>query len=162
MRWLACCLLGLMLGCSAGRLQAGVFRKNGKAYHVHVPPSWTPVSFRGNDLAFVDESSRFLMALNSTCEGYDDAPLRVLMGDLLLGFDQKQGLTQTELTLDGRAALRGHFHATLDGVPVDLALVVLKKDGCVYDFTYLAPRGHLEERLGLYNALLARFTTEVP
>lgn len=162
MRRVACWLLGLLLGCSAGHLQSGVFRKNGKAYQAHLPPKWTPVSFRGNDVAFVDETSRFLLALNSTCEGFDDAPLKVLMADLLLGFDQKEGWSQSELSLDGRAALRGHFHATLDGVPVDMALVVLKKDGCVYDFTYLAPRGRFEERVGLYNALLRRFTTEVP
>lgn len=148
--------------CTAGRYEQGVFRKEGVAYTVAAPQAWRELRFRDNDVAFVDASQRFLLAINSTCEGHDDAPLKVLLRDLLLGFEHRTLLAQEEWMLDGRAALSARYHATLDGVPTDMALTVLKKNGCVYDFVYLAPRGHFEEGKARYLEVLSRFKTEVP
>jgi hypothetical protein len=44
--------------------------------------------------------------------------------------------------------------ARLDGVPVELILVVLKKDGCVYDFTWV---GRTSGQEHVFEQMLANF-----
>lgn len=46
------------------------------------------------------------------------------------------------------------------GVPVELVLVVLKKDNCVYDFSYVSPLGRAAEHLSDFEALLRSFHEE--
>ena len=77
-----------------------------------------------------------------------------------MGFTERQELSQQLVPLDGREALRSRHTAKLDGVPVELELVVLKKDGCVFDFTYVAPPGQAEARMPDFDALLAGFHAE--
>jgi hypothetical protein len=77
-----------------------------------------------------------------------------------MGFTEREELSQQLLPLDGREALRSRHTAKLDGVPVELELVVLKKDGCVFDFTYVAPPGQAEARMADFDALLAGFHAE--
>ena len=62
--------------------------------------------------------------------------------------------------MDGREALESRVEAKLDGVPVDLVLVVMKKDGCIYDFTYVSPPGRVDERKRDFDQLVKNFKTE--
>jgi hypothetical protein len=50
--------------------------------------------------------------------------------------------------------------ARLDGVPTSLVLVVLKKNGCVHDFTYVSPRGEETKYQKEFDALVAGFKQE--
>ncbi len=70
----------------------------------------------------------------------DDVPLRSLTQHLYLGFTDRTLRLEREFTLDARAALRTEMVASLDGVPQDLTFVVMKKDGCVYDFWRVAAK----------------------
>ena len=45
------------------------------------------------------------------------------------------------MELSGRGALRQTVEGSLDGVPVVLDLVVVRKDGCVFDFYSVSPPG---------------------
>jgi hypothetical protein len=84
----------------------------------------------------------------------------VLTRHLLMGFTEREELSQQLITLDGREALRSRHAAKMDGVPVELELVVLKKDGCVFDFTYVAPPGQAQARMSDFDGLLAGFRAE--
>ncbi len=151
----------LVASCTHG-LKDGVFEKGEIRYQLGaVPAGWKQVRFVENDLAFVADGGPQSIAVNSTCENYDDAPLDVLTQHLLMGFTERQQVEQaTTGMMDGRESLRSHYTAKLDGVPVELLLVVLKKDGCVYDFTYIAPPARFEERRPVFDDLLTRFHTE--
>ena len=62
--------------------------------------------------------------------------------------------------MDGREALRTVARAKLDGVPRELELVVLKKDGCVYDFALVAPPGRpFTDAQATFRAMLDSFRT---
>jgi hypothetical protein len=62
--------------------------------------------------------------------------------------------------LDGREALRSHVVAKLDGVPRELLLTVMKKDGCVYDFALVAPPGGgFGQAHQAYDGVLESFAT---
>jgi hypothetical protein len=156
-------LSGLATGCRHGELRAGAFTKSDVRYRIgELPPGWKQTSLRDNDLAWIANDSGHTIALNSTCDEYRDAPLPALTQHLLMGFTERQLIKQETVPLDGREALRSHYQAKLDGVPIELLLVVMKKNGCIYDFTYLSPVGRFVEKLADFEQFLQGFKTEAP
>jgi hypothetical protein len=149
----------LLSACTEG-LRHDWFVKDEHRYHVAAPdPSqWKPVKFADNDLAWVDGRGQ-LMAMNSTCRNFEDAPLDVLTNHLMMGFTEKLQIDRKTFSMDGRDAMETIYTARLDGVPVDISVAVLKKDDCVYDFTHVAPLGQGAEHLATFERLLDGFTT---
>lgn len=155
-------LLGLGLAGCAGGLRDGVFRKDHVAYRVRAPeaPAFRPVAFADNDLAWEATGTSHLLAVNAVCRGHDDAPLEVLTRHLLFGLTERERVSQALERVDGREALRSVWRAKLDGAPVELELVVLKKNGCVHDFTYVSPPGARAVHEGAFAALVAGFAQQ--
>lgn len=148
-------------GCRRVRFEDSVLSKKQVDYRIgELPDYWRRVFVEGNDLAFSEGDTGRALSVNSTCEGHEDPPLPVLTRHLLMGFTERQEVSQQLIPLDGREALRSRHTAKLDGVPVELELVVLKKDGCVYDFTYVAPPGQAEPRMKDFDQLIAGFHAE--
>ncbi|MCP3136742.1 hypothetical protein [Pyxidicoccus xibeiensis] len=148
-------------GCRRMSFEDSVLTKPDVRYRVgQLPEHWRRVWLEGNDLAFSEEGTGRALSVNATCEGHDDPPLPVLTRHLLAGFTERQEVSQQVVPLAGREALRSRFLAKLDGVPVQLELVVLKKDNCVFDFSYVAPPALAEARLADFEGLLAGFEAE--
>jgi hypothetical protein len=156
--------LGLLLaGCRSAGVQDGVVYTPDTRYRVGpIPADWHPVSLKDSDLAWVTEPAGYAFWVDSTCKNFEDVPLVALNRQLLIGFTEVQKEQQETQLLDGREALRSRYRVKLDGVARELALVVLKKDGCIYDFAYVAPVGGFPDRLGQFQALVAGFATVKP
>lgn len=150
----------LLLGCGAG-LREGRFFKDGLAYKVVAPtdPAWRRIDFAENDLAWA-ASDGHIIATNSTCKDHGDPTLEVLTGHLLIGFDERVLTQRKPFTLDGRAALRSCYEVSIDGVPAEVEVVVLKKNGCVHDFTYVSPRGQRPRWQAAFDGLVTGFAQE--
>lgn len=153
--------LGLLAAGCAG-LTGGVFHKEGVRYTVAEPDPqrWRRVQLSENDLAWVSRESGDILAINATCRQHGDPSLEVLTSHLLLGFTSPELVERRTQTLDGREALRSKYRTNLDGVPVELELVVLKKNGCVHDFTFIAPLGAPASGRAAFDELVARFRQE--
>ena len=163
MRLVPVLAVAALLGGCHGGLRDGVFAKEGVRYEIGQPyGQWRQVGLAGNDLAFVANDSGHSIAVNSTCRDFGDPPLEVLINHLLIGFTDRVQVSQTPGVLDGRSCLTAHYTAKLDGVPVELLLVVMKKDTCVYDFTYVSPSGRFDEKRAAFDQLLSHFKTEAP
>jgi len=147
-------------GC--GFFRDGRFEKSGVRYRVAVPPGehWKPIAFADNDLAWLSKDSGHVISVNATCKDYGDPSLEVLTTHLLLGFQGHVLASRKAETLDGRAALRSRYHVTVDGVPAEVEVVVLKKNGCVHDFTYVSPQGQRAKQQPTFDALVAAFAQE--
>lgn len=127
------------------------------SYRLQAPEApWRALSFSGNDLAWAAPGGA-LIAVNAVCEGHGDPSLKVLTDHLLIGFEAREIREREELMLDGRGALRTRAAASLDGVPVELELTALKKDGCVYDLIYTAPASRFDEEHGVYRRIVSSF-----
>lgn len=153
--------LGLLLflcGCRGG-LAGGVYTRGNLQYRVAEPSGWKPVAFDDNDLAWLGPNGHVL-AMNATCEGHEDPPLDVLTNHLVIGFTDRQWGERQKVMIDGREAQRSQVTAKLDGVPVSLELVVLKKNGCVHDFTYISPLGREAEQRAAFEKLVTNFRQE--
>ena len=150
----------LVCSACADGLSGQYFRKGDLKYRVAKLDSsvWRPVRFADNDLAWTGPNGSVL-AMNSTCRDYGDPPLDVLTQHMLMGFSERVLLERKTFVLDGRDAMESTYTAKLDGVPVELAVAVLKKDGCVYDFTFVAMQGQLGANRGAFEALIDGFTT---
>ncbi len=149
------------LAACASHLSKGVYTSGDARYRIgEVPRSWRLVRLHDNDVAFLSTDSPHSLAINATCHDHGDPSLPVLTRHLLMGFTDPRTVAETEETLDGREALRTRVIARMDGVPIEMLLVVMKKDGCVYDFTYLSPIGRLEERETTFEEILHHFKTE--
>ena len=147
----------LLAACaSTGTYRNGVFEGADVVYRVEAPRGWTPLSFSGNDLAWGGPAGE-VIAVNAECENHGDPSLLVLTNHLLIGFENRSVIEREELHLAGRGALRTRLSATLDGVPVVMELIVLKKDGCVYDLTYLASPARFDAQLPTYRRVVASF-----
>ncbi len=154
-------LVALFLSCVG--FSHGVFQKDTVRYFVGEPDAtrWRPIRLSENDLAWVARDSGDILAVNATCADHGDPPLEVLTTHLLFGFADHELLDRRTESLDGREALRSKYHAKLDGVPIELELVVLKKNGCVHDFTFIAPLATASaERHEAFDALVHRFHQE--
>ncbi len=153
-----------MFGASAcgGGLAQGLYTKGALAYRVVEPPAgeWRRVAFADNDLAWMNGATGHVLAMNAVCEGHEDPGLDVLTTHLLFGFTDRELVTRRPLELDGREALRSVYRAKLDGVPTHLDLVVLKKNGCVHDLTYVSPGGREATHQALFDAMVAGFRQE--
>jgi hypothetical protein len=138
-------LASLIVACGAAppRLDDGAYRNGDLAFRVgEAPASWRPIQVEHATLAWRDESHRASILLDGRCHEKDgDAPLQALTAHLVMGTTDRAIASQETVPFDGREAMKTRLRAKLDGVPMDYDLVVLKKDGCVYDFVYVSEPG---------------------
>ena len=146
---------------------AGVSVKNGEVnaertrYRFGDPgPQWRRVNLDEVDVSWVRDATGHTLSVDSTCRDYGDVPLPALLRQQLIGFTSAERLEQREEMVDGRAALFSRWRAKLDGVPVELGLWTLKKDGCIYDFTYTGPAGAYDVESASLAKLVSGFRTE--
>lgn len=119
-----------------------------------LPAAWQRVRNDGDSIAFHHAAGGTIVSAAS-CGDSDDVPLDILTNHLLLGIEGRHERARETLVLDGRAALRTQLDATLDGVPVALELVVLKKDGCTIDLYLVAPRPAFDDRRADFDRFVA-------
>ena len=154
-------IVALPAGCGVGPVfSSGHYRDEEAEYRVgRLRDSWTRVRVEGeNDLAWQNRRLNAVIQVNASCDPSMDIPLPALSKHLLIGFTERNIRAQQLLTLNGREALRTRLTAKLDGVRRELVLTVLKKDGCVYDFSLIASDPASAARaVGDYDGLVAGF-----
>lgn len=132
-------LASLASGCGAS-FDGTRLHKRQVDYRVgRLPASFARVRVKGNDLAFY-EPKRGTIAVNATCQGYDDVPPVALLNQLLFGTTERHYLVDEQVTLDGRGAQHCVVDAELDGVPLRMEVYLLTRAGCVFDLSYLSDR----------------------
>ncbi len=152
-------LVGLVaVACSSSTFDGQVYRSGELTFRVGpVPGSWQQIEAENTLLAFRDRGAGATVAVNGRCgKDGDDVPLESLTHHLFLHFTERQIKSQERLGLDGRDALRTVLLAKLDGVPKHFTVVVLKKDGCVYDFLRI---GHDAAGLEGFERFVQGFST---
>lgn len=133
--WVLCALPG----CGGPSFDGSVYRSREVSFRVGpLRGAWRRVEVDGALLAFRDDPNDATIAMNGRCgvDG-DDVPLAALTHHLFLTFTERQVVSQAQVELDGREALRTELSAKLDGVSKRFVVYVLKKDGCVYDFMWI-------------------------
>ncbi|MFZ9887233.1 MAG: hypothetical protein ACO3JL_07005 [Myxococcota bacterium] len=155
---LLCWALSPALGCGRTSLDRGVFRNDQVHYRITEPATpWRQVRVQTADATWLHDDLSASLLVNSHCEGVQDAPLSSLANELLIGFTERVVLQETRFELSRREALERELTARLDGVPRQLKVLVIKKDGCVYDVVLSSPPEHFAAATAGYEALRAGF-----
>ncbi len=120
--------------------KAGVVTTRGGSFKVGVlPPNWVYKKIGYKVILLANTKKHQSISVSSFCGGsFDDSPLPILTNQLFYGLTGVEKETEKNMQLDGRSALRTLVHGQLDGVPVMVDVVVLKKDSCIFDLTYTA------------------------
>jgi hypothetical protein len=145
---LAGALVAFALGaCSSTHFDGRVYKNGDLAFRVGpIPNNWRQIQADNTLLAFRDDARGTTIALNGRCgKDGDDVPLQALTHHLFLHFTDRKVVSQETETLDGRDALRTQIIAELDGVPKRFTVLVMKKDGCVYDFMRISASAEAED-----------------
>lgn len=151
-----CGLLTMLLGGCGPVFRDGVFENGQVRYRVDPTlEGLQPLSLDQHDVAFRLE--RGTIGVSSRCDGYEDVPPRALLLHLLFGTTERNRVLDETVTVDGRGALHVVEEVELDGVPVVLDIFVLPKDGCLFDFVYVAPRPLSPEAAGRYRSFVHSF-----
>lgn len=119
---------------------------------------WEGVRPGSADKAWRHADSGATIYADSNCaERFDDDPLDSLLDRLVLGVAQGDPVGEQASTLDDRDALMRAWNGEIDGVPVSVAALVIKKDFCVYDVVYIAPPTAFEQGRAAFETVAAGF-----
>jgi hypothetical protein len=148
-------------GKTRGTFDGGVYTNGPIAFRLPEPPAgWRRINVDDASLAFRDDPHGASILLNARCLSADDrTPLVALTNHLLIGATEREYLSQAAEPFDGREALHTRVKAKWDGVPMLIDVYVLSKDGCVYDFVYLAPPAEGESGQAAFESFVRGFRT---
>ena len=136
---LACVALATTLAGLTACSLSGPVRTDAKAAEytlARLPAPWRLDRVDPNvDYSFINPEAGSLLSVSSTCRRYDDVTLEALMKDIVRPIDGAETLVTDRRMLDGREALYRKVRGKMDGVDIEAALVVLRKDDCIFDFS---------------------------
>jgi hypothetical protein len=137
--------------------EGGVYADGVVRYRVGpLAPGFERVRVADNDLAWNDPQLGTI-AVNSTCTDYEDVPEVALLNQLLFGMTDRVFRIDEVVTLDGRGAHHVIVDVQLDGVPMTLEIYLMRKDGCVYDLSYIAGRAMFERGRPFFEPFVRQF-----
>jgi hypothetical protein len=148
----------LLTGCSASRIEQGVFYSP-KGYHVTLPgDGWAVMPGGAAELELQRKNPAGGILADATCDGKTAGrPLPVLTRHLTFGLGHRETVESVQNDAGGRQADRTVVRGTVDGKDVMVEAVVLKDERCVYDFVYVAPANDFEAGRGDFHAFVESF-----
>lgn len=152
-RWLAQFaapfLVFALLACFGGVKKTGkvvdykpgrVFTKKGSYEVGPLPEGWYQIKLGIAAINFRNDRLKSTISTDAFCDqAFDDAPLKALTRHLFDGLQDIKVEQEKPFMMDDRGALRTSLKASLDGVPVRIETVVVKKDWCLFDFYLVSP-----------------------
>ncbi len=154
----------LVAGCGAEAFRDSRYEGRDLAFRVGPrPEGWSRLEASHGLLAFRDERLNATVLVNGRCgEDGEDVPLAALTRHLFLQFTEREVDEERLLPFDGREALYTTLRAKLDGVPKRFAALVLKKNGCVYDFVLVSEPASFGRARADFDRFVMGFRAERP
>ncbi|MBI2343205.1 MAG: hypothetical protein HYV02_02530 [Deltaproteobacteria bacterium] len=135
------CLFGPSRGPKILGYQHGtVLLTTGERYQVGpLTDEWLEERPSRHVVGFRDRERGAIITTSAWCGAhFEDLPLTALMGHLFAGIELVRVDPAIAFSLDGRGALRTRSLRRIDGVVMQTDAVVVKKDGCNFDFYLIA------------------------
>jgi hypothetical protein len=133
-----------------------------KFYRVGLlPEGWERIETRARTISFYSADLGASISTDAYCgRSVDDRSLASLGGDLITALEGRKVADEREFMLADRGALRQLVTGTVDGVPTDVDLVVVRKDGCVFDFYLVTQGGAPAGAVAAFEAFFGGFAYE--
>jgi hypothetical protein len=119
---------------------------------------WAPVSPGAADRAWFNEKSGSTIYTDSNCgPRYAEERVEDLATELTVGFREVHTVKEERPTVGGREGILRVQTGKLDGILVQMGFVVVNKNACNYDFTYISPPENFESGWDAYQTVIAGF-----
>ena len=100
-----------------------------------LPSPWQRIKLGKALVAFRNNPLQSTISTDSFCDqAYNDSSLKALTQHLFAGLQGIKTIDEDSFMLGDRGALRTLIRAKLDGLPVMVDIVVVKKNWCLFDF----------------------------
>lgn len=118
-----------------------VYLNKGDYYRVGIlPEEWVRMSTRAKTISFYSDRALSSISTDAFCgRSVSNRKLSALAGDATSALEDRNVTEEKEFMLDGRGALRRTITGKQDGISLVVDLVVIKKDGCVFDIYSVSP-----------------------
>jgi hypothetical protein len=155
----------LVAGCAGWRNYGDTYvarnRQREATYRFGVPgQAWRPVrerGFKGVQVAWIEPRSAGVIEIHGQCDEQGDSALHQYTDHLRIDWTDWTVVEQREETLVGRTALRTVVTGKLDGVARSSEILVLKKDGCLFDLRYSTRPDSFERGRGDFDRVVRGF-----
>jgi hypothetical protein len=94
------------------------------------------------------------MALLVDCRTPEPGELPAVARHLFFGLQDRQIQERETIQLHDTQAVRTTLHARLDDTPVEVEGVTFRRNGCLYDFVYVAPPAGFAQGRGDFEAFV--------
>ena len=149
--------------CAGRRIENGVYHSE-KGYRLTLPGAeWTVATDSKADLELRHQDGLAAMLANAECdERATSRSAGLLLGQLLIGLQDRATIEQNEVSVNGQQALHRVLdaRASSDGAPTRIEAYVVKDQGCIYDFAYAAPPASFETWRPDFHRFVQSFTKE--
>ena len=158
-------------GCVLGpsRFKGVLSYRSGRVYIRHdryyrvgkLPKGWRRMKTGARAISFYNQDLKSSISTDVFCgRSVGERSLDSLGGEFISVLEERTVTEEVPFTLDDRAALRQRAEGKLDGVPVVLDLVVVKKNGCVFDMYAVMPPDAVDQVAGPFEHFFQSFHYE--
>lgn len=156
-------LSGLLLaGCGASKREGRENQRMEGRYQLgDLSKSWEEQRAGGADRAWFNADLSSTIYTDSNCaRRFRDGPLIDLSNHLIAGIASGPPLREEVITIDNRSALLRVYSGRMDGIRLQMGVVVLNKNRCTYDMLYLSPPSTFEDGWADFVGLISGFQAE--
>lgn len=126
-----------------------------KSIRFQAPESpFQKLSVSSADAVWQSSKTGNTISMNSTCQKYENLPLDTLRENILAGIEDLKIQQKQEIQFNQRKAQRVSASGSMDGVPVSIDLLVMNKDSCTYDFTFIGRKKSQEKEAQIFEKFL--------
>ena len=149
---IAILLLSNVLGCRKQQVRL-------ERYKIDKPDGeWRNVKSGSADYAWYNSKIGATIYVDSNCEQrFEDRPLHDSIYSMTAGIRSKDEPIERALFLDGREAVMLQTKGNLDGVDIQMAVVALAKNQCLFDFVYVTRPENFPKGFGDFHQMLHTF-----
>lgn len=109
-----------------------------ETYHLNSPTEWQELGSRGESDRTYRLPSGNKVSVTSFCDRNRDATLRVLTRQVLIGTRNIKVLEEQNILVPNGSGLFTHVQAFAEGKNLFLGIGIVKKSGCVFDFSLVS------------------------
>lgn len=111
--------------------------KRASSYQLEAPSGWETLKSKGESDRAYRLPSGSAVSVISSCTKNLDTSLKVLTRQLLIGMREIRVINELPLIIQNGAGLYSSVKAKSDGKTVNLGVIVIKKEKCIFDFTLM-------------------------
>lgn len=152
------CIMFLLLGsCVSVQLPGGKVT-SAKDVSFSAPSSpFNEIKSDSSDKAWISGKTGNTISYLSECGGKNEPTLQQLESDSLSALNSLKVLKSEDTSFNGRAARQTLAQGFVDGVSVQLSLLVFKKNGCNYTLTYGGVEKNFQNELNTFENFKQNF-----